>query len=91
MPRYFFHSADGKREPDQQGTELPDDAAAQFEAVRFAGETLKWRPLELWKQGQWRVEVTDDQGALLFTIITIAGDAPPHTPREAPQSANDAC
>ena len=31
---------------------------------------------KLWKCGQWRVEVTGEDGALLFTVITVAVDAP---------------
>lgn len=76
MPRYYFHCADGHREPDLEGTELANDEAAQLTAVAFAGEVLKHDPKELWDKGQWRVEVTDTQGVLLFTIITLAVDAP---------------
>lgn len=76
MPRYFFHCADGARDPDRDGTVLADDAAAQVAAVTFAGETLQHSPGSLWEKGQWRVEVTGDEGALLFTVITIAVDAP---------------
>lgn len=76
MPRYHFHSADGSRDPDPEGTELPDDAAAQLAAVQFAGEVLRDDPDKLWQAGQWRVEVTDDAGVLLWTVITLAIDAP---------------
>jgi hypothetical protein len=76
MPRYFFHTADGVRNPDTDGIELGDDDAAQLEAVRYAGEALRWQPKELRKRGQWRVEVTGEDGALLFTVITVAVDAP---------------
>ena len=89
MPRYFFHAADGGREPDLKGTVLPDDAAAQYAAVQFAGETLRWNPKDIWNRGQWRVEVTDERGALLFTVITLAVDAPWQLPREPEPGAND--
>lgn len=68
MPRYHFHSADGARERDRDGIVLPDDAAARTEAVRFAGEVLRDAPESLWNRGQWRVEVTDGDDALLFTV-----------------------
>lgn len=89
MPRYFFHSADGGRERDLQGTELPDDAAAQLSAVRYAGEVLRWEPQEIWKRGQWRVEVTDENDALLFTVITLAIDAPRRPVGKEQCAAND--
>lgn len=82
MPRYHFNSADGSREPDREGTELPDEASARTEAIKFAGEVLKHAPEQLWESGQWRVEVTDDNGALLFTVITLTVDAArPDAPR----------
>ena len=76
MPRYHFHSVDGHRVNDDSGVMLPDDRAAQYEGVRFAGEVLKGEPGLIWEKGQWRVEVTDDDNVLLFTVITLAIDAP---------------
>lgn len=81
MPRYHFHSADGRRWSDEEGSELASDEAARVEAVRFAGEMLRGNPTELWRHGQWRVEVTDEENVLLFTIITLAIDAPVPTRR----------
>ncbi len=76
MPRYFFHSADGVREPDRDGTELPDIAAAQLEAIKYAGEVLTHTPETLGDSGQWRVEVVDEGGAHLFTVVTLTVHAP---------------
>lgn len=85
MPRYFFHSANGERDLDQEGVDLPNGAAAQLAAVQYAGEMLRFQPQELWNMGHWRVEVTDTNRRLLFTIITIAVD----TPASLPSAAND--
>ena len=68
MPRYFFHSEDGRLEHDQVGTELADPAAARLEAVRFAGALLKDRSQILWEGTDWRLLVTDESKAILFTI-----------------------
>ena len=76
MPRYHFHSADGSRERDRDGTDLPDETTARMEAIKYAGEVLQHSPEGLWERGQWRVEVTNDDNALLFTVITLAVDAP---------------
>lgn len=76
MPRYHFGSVDGHREPDPEGVELINDEAAQAYAIKYAGEVLHSDPGTLWSNGQWRVEVTDDTGALLFTVVTLAIDAP---------------
>ena len=81
MPRYFFHCADGLREPDTEGTELANDDLARQMAVSFAGEVLKERPELVWSRGMWRVEVTNEDNALLFTLITLAIDAPKPEPK----------
>lgn len=76
MPRFFFSLANGGREPDDTGVDLPDVAAARIEAVAYAGELLKSNPRQLWKQGQWRVEVTNAERALLCTVVILAFDSP---------------
>lgn len=76
MPIYHFHSADGERVQDRDGIELADDREARTEAVRFAGAALAQAPDQLWDSGHWRVEVTDHDDELLFTVITLAVAAP---------------
>ena len=76
MPLYHFHVASGRRLTDGDGFELPNDKAAHLEAIRFAGEMLRDQPDVLWDTGQWRVEVCDEQNALLFTVIVLGVDAP---------------
>ena len=76
MPRYFFNLADGRRERDDQGLELPDDAAAKIAATAFAGEILKDSPRSIWNTGPVRVDVTNATGTLLWTVLTLGIDAP---------------
>lgn len=76
MPRYFFHTVDGGRERDTDGVELSSPAVARVEAIRFAGEVLTQDPDTLWDGREFRVEVVDEQKQLLFTIVTMAIDAP---------------
>ncbi len=76
MPRYHFGSVDGRPEPDPDGLELASEEEARTVAVQYAGEVLQSDPHLLWAHGQWRVEVTDDAGKLLFTLVTLAFDAP---------------
>lgn len=76
MPRYFFHSADGTRNWDEAGVELADDQTARVEAIRLTGAILKDEPAVLQHGRDFRVEVTDVRKRLLFTIITLAVDAP---------------
>lgn len=76
MGHYFFNLVDGGRERDETGLDLPDIEAARMEAVRYAGDLIRSEPGTLWAKGQWRVEVTDDRGVLICTVITLAIDAP---------------
>ena len=51
MPRYFFHISDSSS-LDDAGTELPDIAAAQAEAVQMSGQIIKQGSMgNLWKDG----------------------------------------
>ena len=76
MSRYFFHTADGSRDRDTVGTELKDHGAARNEAIKFAGHVMADQPEVLWDGRDFRVEVTDEREMLLFTIITLAVNAP---------------
>lgn len=76
MPRYFFHTADGTRERDTVGTVLEGLDQARVQAIQFAGEILSGEPEVLWDGRDFRIEVTDEQDLMLFTVITIAVDAP---------------
>ena len=76
MPRYFFNRSDGYFERDVEGTELKDVHAARIEAVTFAGASLKDDPAKVWTGQDFRVEVTDESGLILFTVIVLGIDSP---------------
>jgi hypothetical protein len=81
MPRYYFHTADGAPDHDEVGTELADDNAARVEAVRYIGESLRSDPKLLWDGSEFRVEVTDENGDVLFTVVALSVDC---TSRKVP-------
>ncbi len=67
MPRYTVCFTDSDRVLRDEGVELADDAAARAFAAEAARELtdclvhgIDW--------DRWRVEVTDETGAFLFTI-----------------------
>lgn len=74
MPRFFFHTLDGGRHEDAEGTELPDIAAARVAAVRYGGALLSDDPEILWNGGELRIEVTDELRRLVATIVMLAVD-----------------
>ena len=75
MQRYFFNLADEAYPVDLQGIEFSSLADARVEAVRFAGEVFCDRPELASVNGEFRVEVTDPNRAMLFTLVTTANDA----------------
>lgn len=76
MPRYFFHCTAGIFGQDREGTELPDLVTARLEAVRFAAGIVKDRPECVWNETTFRVEVSDETGMLLTTVMVLGIDAP---------------
>ncbi len=76
MPRYFFHRTDGGFTPDHDGTDLPDLDAARVEAVYFAAGSVKDHPSYVWDGRDFRIEVADDAGMLLCTVVVLGLDAP---------------
>lgn len=76
VPRYYFNQIDGEFKPDDEGLELASMHDARLEAVRYAGEVLRDHPSLVWKGDDFRVEVTDAQQLLLFTVIVVGMNAP---------------
>ncbi len=76
MPRYHFNVYDEAPEPDRDGTLLPDLETARIEAIRFAGELLSGHPTRFRQGGQWAIDVTDETGLILFSLLFVATDAP---------------
>jgi hypothetical protein len=68
IPRYFFHLYDGYSAPDSEGSELPDVYVAQAEAIRMSGEVLRDMGAKFWDGTEWRMEVADESGRVLFTL-----------------------
>jgi hypothetical protein len=73
---FFFNKAGAVYDPDVDGIELLTFAEARVQAVRFAAETLRDRPELAWLGEEFRVEVTDQNQLVLFTVITVGIDAP---------------
>lgn len=76
MPRYHFNVHDGVSLPDEDGYELPDLAAAQRCAVKLSGDLLREHGELFWTGEEWRMDVTDERGLILFTLMFVATHAP---------------
>lgn len=69
MPRYFFHTTNGKSTTDPEGLDLSDDATAQTTAIKLAGELLKAAPDLLKESASLKVDVAAEAGVTLFTVL----------------------
>ena len=76
MPRYFFHVYDGSSSLDQEGTEFPDIYTAQAQAIRTSGEILRDMGAQFWDGTEWRLEVADARGQVLFVLRFSAEERP---------------
>ena len=76
MPRFHFHVHDGCSVMDTEGTELPDPQAARLEAMRIAGDILKHDAHRVALGEDWRIEVTDATGLILFQMTFLVVESP---------------
>jgi hypothetical protein len=74
--RYFFNQINGEVKVDDQGVELDSLSAARIEAVRYASEVMQDHPTLIWTGQDFRIEVTNGDQLVLFTVIVLGVDAP---------------
>jgi hypothetical protein len=68
VPRYHFNVYDGVTLLDKKGVELPDINFARREAIRYSGTLLEDGGNKDNLGAEWRMEVTDDTGLILFRL-----------------------
>jgi hypothetical protein len=76
MQRYHFNVQDSASGPDLEGTRFASLDAARNAAVRLAGDMLREQPAAFWDQGEWVMDVTDDAGLVLFSLLLVASMSP---------------
>lgn len=74
--RYFFNLAGAIYDPDNDGIECATVSDARIQAVLSAAELLRDRPELVWTGDEIRVEVTNKDHLLLFTVIALGVIAP---------------
>ena len=76
VPRYHFNIHDGVCLADADGIELPGWQAARLEAIRRAGAVLQDDAQSVAVGEDWRIEVTDGTGLILFQMTFLMIEAP---------------
>lgn len=77
MSRYFFNLDHDPYPADEFGTVLPGPAEARIQALIAAGALLKDNDRKLWDQPEWRMHVTDEEGATVC-LLTVSGTTGEH-------------
>ena len=84
MPRFHFNIFDGTSTLDPEGTELADWQVARLEAIRLVWEVLRDEAARVAIGEDWRMEVTDDTGLVLFRLdFNVMGTAATRTARRS--------
>lgn len=76
MQHYYFNMHNGGDHPDPTGMWLKTLGVARDTAGQLAADMLREYPSECWNRSDCKVEATNDEGLILFTIIISAFDAP---------------
>jgi hypothetical protein len=72
---YHFNMHDGRAYPDTLGTECPTLDAARIEAVRRIGRLLAEEAARFWTGDEWTMDVTDENGLTLFSLVFMAANS----------------
>ena len=76
MPRFHFNVIGSTADRDLEGTEFLDIKAAKRKARRYAGTRLSDSVLMSDPDDDWRIEITDPTGLILFRIDVTVTDSP---------------
>ena len=76
MPRYHFNVYDGVTALDGEGTQLDGPLQARREGMRLASELMRSEANCPRIGEEWRIEVTDGRGMILFQIDVMLNDSP---------------
>ena len=74
--RFFFNLAGVVYDPDNLGQELATMEDARIAAVTEASYIIRDRPELVWRGDEVRVEVTDKNRLLLFTVVVVGVNSP---------------
>jgi hypothetical protein len=84
MSRYFFHVRDGVSDEDEEGVELADLEAVRKEAVSTAASILRDLAAEPWLTRAWALEVTDQEGQVVFRLAVREEERGPQETERLP-------
>ena len=76
MPRFHFQVRTDTHVLLAEAADLPGTTEARVEASRRVGELLRDHAAAIWADEEWRMDVTDHAGLILFVIQVSAMKSP---------------
>jgi hypothetical protein len=86
MPRYHINIRTESHIAQTLDVERDDHTALRIELARFVGELLKDHAEVIWVDEDWQIDVSDDDGLILY-VMHIAAMKTPATMRNSGYSA----
>ncbi|MGZ8284345.1 MAG: DUF6894 family protein [Allosphingosinicella sp.] len=80
MPNYNIELRTADRVWETLAVERDDHTALRVEMARFVGQLLKDHAQQIWEDQDWRVDVTDEAGLILYVMHIDATDSAAATP-----------
>lgn len=74
MPRYNIEVRTASHVATSVPIEAADLTALRIELAKFVGELLKDHAIQIWVDEDWRVDVTDESGLILFVMEVSASN-----------------
>lgn len=75
MPNYNIELRTADRVWETLVIDRDDVEGLRVEMARFVGELLKDHALKVWVDRDWRVDVTDEDGLILYVMHIFATDS----------------
>lgn len=74
MPRYNIEVRTASHVATSVPIEAADLTALRIELAKLVGELLKDHAMQIWVDEDWRVDVTDESGLILFVMEVSASN-----------------
>ena len=84
VPHYNINLRTTSTIADSWPVERDDLTALRVELARFVGEMLKDHANQIWADEDWRVDVTDETGLILYVMHVSASDTAATMPMGTP-------
>lgn len=75
MPKYNIELRTQDRVWETLAVDCDNQSELRIEVARFVGELLKDHAAQIWADEEWRVDVTDSTGLILFIMHLIVTDS----------------